>query len=87
MRRTLILVAALGALDACSAAEPKHDVAYYRTHVGARGAMMAACRNDPGKLKADSDCINALAADSEAVSKTFWTAPAPPSRVRNPGQL
>jgi hypothetical protein len=89
MRRTglLILAAAIASLAACSPAAPAHDVAYYRTHADARASMMAACRNDRGKVKADSNCVNALAADSEAVSKKFWTAPAPPSRVRSPGQL
>lgn len=82
-----IIGAALAALAGCAPAEPRHDVAYYRDHPDARGAMMTACRNDRGEAKADSNCANALAADSEAVSKKFWAAPATSSRVRNPGQL
>jgi hypothetical protein len=86
-KKLLIIGAMLAGLAACSPAEPKHDVAYYRDHADARATMMAACRNDRGKAKADSNCLNALAADSEAVSKKFWTVPATSSRVRNPGQL
>ena len=89
--RPLRLVLAVGALEgalvACSPSEPSNDIAYYRGHPDARASKMAACGADRGKLAATSNCINALAADSEAVSKTFWTVPKPAPRVRNPGQL
>ena len=39
-----IIGGGLAALAACSPAEPKHDVAYYRSHSDARAAMMAVCR-------------------------------------------
>jgi hypothetical protein len=93
MRRLGILLAAtaLAALAGCSppspADGPAHDVAYYTAHPDERAKAMAACRNDRGKVKASSNCINALAADSAATSKTFWTVPATPSRVRDPGKL
>jgi hypothetical protein len=87
LKTLLILGAPFAALAACSPAEPKHDVAYYRAHPDTRAATMAACQNDRGKAKADSNCLTALAADSEAVSKKFWTVPATPSRVHNSGQL
>lgn len=87
LKTLLILGAPLVALAACSPAEPKHDVAFYRAHPDARAATMAACQNDRGKAKADSNCLNALAAHSEAASKRFWTVPATPSRVHNGGQL
>ena len=88
--RRLILWATLAAgagLAACSPSDPAHDIAYYRDHPDARAAKMAACQNDQGKLAATSNCINALAADSAATSKTFWTVPAPAPRVQDPGKL
>ncbi len=88
MRRFgLLALGLLAALAACSPTEPAHDVAYYRDHPDARAQEMAACRNDRGKVKASSNCLNALAADAAATSKTFWTVPATPSRVQNPGKL
>ena len=76
-----------GALAACSPPEPSHDIAYYRDHPDVRATKMAACRSDRGKLAATPNCINALAADSEAVSKKSWTIPNTPPRVANPGKL
>lgn len=89
--RPLRLAAALGGLAllvaACSPAEPDHDIAYYRAHPDERATKMAACQNDRGKLAATANCINALAADSEATSKKFWTVPKPASRVQDAGKL
>ncbi len=88
MRRlALLALGALAALAACSPPEAAHDVAYYQGHPDARATEMAACQNDRGKAKATSNCINALAADAQATSKTFWTVPATPSRVQDPGKL
>jgi hypothetical protein len=88
MRRlALLALGALAALAACSPPEPAHDVAYYQGHPDERAAEMAACQNDRGKVKATSNCINALAADAKATSKKFWTVPATPSRVQDPGKL
>ena len=85
--RLLLAVGLLGALAGCSQSEPSHDVAYYRDHPAARAAKLAACRNDQGKLAPTPNCINALSADSEGVSKRFWDTPKPPSRVAEPGKL
>jgi hypothetical protein len=86
--RPLLAASALGgALAACSPSEPSHDIAYYRGHPDVRATKLAACRSDRGKRAATSNCINALAADSEAVSERFWTVPPTPSRVANPGKL
>jgi hypothetical protein len=90
MRRLVLLAAAtaLASLSACSPPEPPHDIAYYRDHPEERVAKMKACQNDRGRLAATANCINALGADSEAVSKKFWTTPAKPtSRVADPGKL
>jgi len=79
---------ALGAaLAACSPPEPSHDIAYYRTHPDVRSSKMAACQTDRGKLAATPNCINALAADSEATSRKFWTVPNTAPRVADPGKL
>ena len=83
----LLALGALAALAACAPPEPTHDVAYYRDHPDVRAQEMSACQNDRGKVKASNTCINALAADAAATSKTFWTAPPTPSRVQNPGKL
>jgi hypothetical protein len=77
----------LAALAACSRPEPPHDVAYYTAHPDERAREMAACQNGRGKVKASSNCINALAADGAAASKKFWTIPAAPSRVQDPAKL
>ncbi len=86
-RPFLVLGAAAAALAACSRPEPAHDVAYYRDHPDERATKMAACQNDRGRIAATPNCINALAADSEATSKTFWTTPKPAPRVQDPGKL
>jgi hypothetical protein len=90
MRRLLsiaALTALVGGLAACSPLEPAHDVAYYRDHPADRAAKMTACHNDRGKIAATPDCINALAADSEATSEKFWTVPKTAPRVQDPGKL
>ena len=82
--RTLTFVSAMSAMSALAACSPRsdpHDVAYYRAHGPERGAEMAACRNDRGRVAATPNCINALAADSEAESGRFWTVKTPTPRV------
>ena len=85
------LLAALGltaaALAACSPAEPSHDKAYYAAHDAERSTTLAACQNDPGKLAASPNCVNAQAADADAHSKTFYTVQKPAARVQQPGKL
>jgi hypothetical protein len=71
------LLAALGltaaALAACSPAE--------------RSTTLAACQNDPGKLAASPNCVNAQAADADAHSKNFYTVQKPAARVQQPAKL
>ncbi len=81
------LVAAVAVLVSCSGAEPARDVAYYRAHAAERTAKLAACRNDVGHVAPTANCINALAADSEAQSRRFWSVHKPASRVADPGKL
>ena len=45
-------------LAACGQKEPK-TVAYYTANPAERDAVLVECRNNPGKLKDDPDCINA----------------------------
>lgn len=89
--RALRLLGALGlaaaALAACAPAEPNHDKAYYAAHDAERATKLAACQNDPGKMAATPDCVNAQAADADAHAKTFYDVQKPAARVQQPGKL
>lgn len=50
--------------DPQSADPATATVEYYRAHREARDAMLAACANDPGRLAATAECVNAKAAAS-----------------------
>ena len=54
----LCSLAAAFLLAACSQKEPK-TVAYYAANPSERETVLAECRNNPGKLKDDPDCMNA----------------------------
>jgi len=75
------------ALAACAAHEPAHDVAYYRGHASDRAAKLAACRADPGRLQRTANCVNALAADGQVTSQSFWNVSKPTARVAGAGGL
>ena len=51
-------LAAASLLAACGQNEPK-TVAYYTANPAEREAVLAECKNNPGKLKKDPDCMNA----------------------------
>jgi hypothetical protein len=89
--RALRLFAAIGltagALAACSPAEPSHDKAYYAAHDAERATKLAACQNDPGKMAATPNCVNAQAADADAHAKNFYDVQKPAARVQQPGKL
>jgi hypothetical protein len=89
--RTLRLLAALGlaaaALAACSPTEPSHDEAYYAANAAERATKLAACQNDPGKMAATPNCVNAQAADADAHTKNFYDVQKPAARVQQPGRL
>ena len=89
--RAVRLLAALGlaaaALVACSPAEPSHDKAYYAAHDAERATKLAACQNDPGKMAATPNCVNAQAADADAHTKNFYDVHKPAARVQQPGKL
>ena len=54
----LCSLAAASLLAACGQREPK-TVAYYAANPAERDAVLAECRNNPGKLKDDPSCMNA----------------------------
>ncbi len=89
--RPLRLLAALGlagaTLVACAQPAPTRDKAYYAGHDGERIAQLASCQNDPGRLAATPNCVNAQAADADAHAAKFYDAPQPAPRVADPGKL
>lgn len=48
--------------DPQSAGSATATVDYYRAHAEARESMLAACANDPARLAATAECVNAKAA-------------------------
>jgi hypothetical protein len=89
--RRLALLAALGlgvaALAGCSQPAPSHDKAFYAANAPERTRQMAECQNDPGRLAATPNCINAQSADADAHAAHFYEVPKPASRVADPGKL
>jgi hypothetical protein len=57
-----VLATASALCASCSRPEPPKTVAYYKGHTAERDARIAVCKNDPGTLKNDPDCINAISA-------------------------
>lgn len=79
MRASLILMSVLAGLSASSCTKPEpppppKTVAYYKEHTAERDARIAVCKNDPGTLKNDPDCVNA----SAAFFSSWGTATLPP---------
>jgi hypothetical protein len=68
--RRVALVATVAALAACGQREEPKTVAYYVDHKPERDARLAICKNNPGELKSDPDCVNAAAAVMKA-----WSSP------------
>lgn len=86
--RLLLVLGVAGALlSACSPRGPGHDKAYYATRDAERASQLAACQNDPGRLAATPDCVNAQAADADARTEHFYDLPKPAPRVAKPGAL
>ena len=69
-----IIVTAL--LSACTPKPEPKTVDFYLTHKAERMKVFDECRNNPGKLKGEPDCINA----AEAVLKAQATDPVAPVR-------
>lgn len=59
-RSALLAVVASVALAACNPPPAAKTVDYYSTHTVERDARMVTCKNNPGDLKDDADCINAV---------------------------
>jgi len=86
--RLLLVLGGAGALlSACSPPGPGHDKAYYAAHAAERASQLTACQNDPGRLAATPDCVNAQAADADARTEHFYDVPTPAPRVAKPGAL
>ena len=72
MRALLVLALGLAAaLSACSQPAPTHDKAYFAQHDAERATQLAACQNDPGRLAASPNCVNAQSADADAHASKF----------------
>lgn len=66
-RAAIVLAAAL--LSACGPQrEAPKTVQYYVEHTAERESRLAVCKNNPGELKSDPDCVNAGAAVMKAWS-------------------
>ena len=91
MPRSLSLLAVLGlagaVLAACSPTATSHDKAWYAANAADRASTLAACQNDPGRLAATPNCVNAQAADADAHARRFYDTPTPAARVYQPGKL
>ena len=89
MRARLLLALGLGAgaLAACSQPAPTHDKAYYVKHEAERTSQLSACQNDPGRLGATANCVNAQSADADVHASKFYDVAKPAPRVADPGKL
>ena len=67
------VLAAAALVAACSQKEPK-TVAYYSANPAERDQVVAECKNNPGKLKDDPDCINA----NDSAIQSWGKAKLPP---------
>ncbi len=72
--RRLAVLATVASLAACGQRDQPKTVAYYADHKPERDARLAVCKNNPGELKSDPDCVNAAA----AVMKAWSNADMPP---------
>lgn len=65
MKKLICLLPLFAMLAACGDEDPKTKE-WYMQHDKERAVRVAECRND-AKLHASADCMNALAAESQAV--------------------
>lgn len=71
--KLLVAVLLLAGIAGCKRDEPAgqvHTVEWYKEHQAERLGMLAKCRDNPGKLGATPNCVNAARADSA----TTWGA-------------
>ena len=86
--RLLAVLALAGAgLAACAPKPAIHDKAWYAANANERQVELIACEQDPGRLGASPDCVNARSADADAHAAHFYDVPKPAPRVQTPGQL
>ena len=88
MKLALALMATGFALASCGPPAEDHDKAYYSANPQARAKTLARCRNDPGAMSAQPDCVNAIGSDADAEHQRVFHTSAPPSQgVTNAGHL
>jgi hypothetical protein len=89
--RARLLLAALGLgaamLASCSPPAPSHDKAFYAANASERARQLTECQNDPGRIAATPNCINAQSADADAHAAHFYDVPKAAPRVTDPGKL
>lgn len=52
-------------ITGCGKSEPVQTVDWYKEHQAERKAMLEKCRNNPGELRGDKNCINAQKAENK----------------------
>lgn len=63
VRTCLGIVVTVGAAVSCAPAPDRaNTVTYYREHAEERDAILKRCADDPGALRDQPDCVNALQA-------------------------
>jgi hypothetical protein len=78
----LVCLGSLQVLGGCDRSPSEFSVEYYETHPQERKDKVDECASDPGALRDDALCINAMKADaSEAIGK--WSD-LPPMNLPTP---
>lgn len=74
-------------ISACSPRPVVHDKAYFAANDADREKTIATCRNNPGELASDPNCVNAVAAQADVDREKFWKFDRPAPRVTPNGKL
>jgi hypothetical protein len=70
-----LLVAMLTACEGREAQDEVRSVEWYESHETERAAKLSDCMNNPRKLDATPDCVNASRAENNAKAATQWATP------------
>ncbi|MCF3642947.1 EexN family lipoprotein [Rhizobium sp. TRM95111] len=65
MKRIALVIFILAGVAGCGEKTPVQTVEWYKEHDPERAAMVKKCRENPGKLAASANCINAEKAQGE----------------------
>lgn len=66
MKKTLFVTLAIFSLTACDR-EETYDVQYYRDNAEIRISTIEECKNNPGELRNNPNCVNALEAEHREI--------------------